>query len=282
MENSIQPIIYVIAPSGKGKTTSIRNMNPKTTMILNVERKPLPFPNANEFTQNIPINKTSELIPKIKEAKLRSDITAVVVDTFSKWVMDLEFESRSNNTGFDVWNFYNEQVFQFLKACEDLGKPVFVLGHDEIVNLDEGKGLRRMAVEGRKWPGKLERYAIAVFFANARKDENNKIKWFFETQTDGVTSAKSPMGLFEQFEIDNDLQLIMDRISQYYKIDYSKPKEIKLPDSLQSGIANSKTEDELLAVHNSAGEWQVNPLYLEALKKKAEEIRSAQPQPEKK
>jgi ABC-type oligopeptide transport system ATPase subunit len=35
--------VLVIAESGSGKSTSIRNLDPKETVIINIANKPLPF-----------------------------------------------------------------------------------------------------------------------------------------------------------------------------------------------------------------------------------------------
>ena len=45
----MKPNIIVVGKSGSGKSTSLRNLNPKSTAILNVERKQLPFKEAKNF-----------------------------------------------------------------------------------------------------------------------------------------------------------------------------------------------------------------------------------------
>ena len=43
-------------------------------------------------------------------------------------------------------------------------------------------------------------------------------KHSFITQSDGMTPCKSPMGMFDEMEIDNDLKLVDDKIREYYDI----------------------------------------------------------------
>ena len=35
------------------------------------------------------------------------------------------------------------------------------------------------------------------------------------TNSDGTTTGKSPMGLFDELYIDNDLKIVIDRIEEY-------------------------------------------------------------------
>jgi ABC-type phosphate transport system ATPase subunit len=42
-------LIAIVGPSGTGKSTSIRSLNPKETFIINVARKELPFRGAEKL-----------------------------------------------------------------------------------------------------------------------------------------------------------------------------------------------------------------------------------------
>ena len=39
---------------------------------------------------------------------------------------------------------------------------------------------------------------------------------WFETQSDGMTRVKSPMGMFDTPQIDNDLKLVDTKIREYW------------------------------------------------------------------
>jgi hypothetical protein len=54
-----------------------------------------------------------------------------------------------------------------------------------------------------------------VLFTSLIKDNDGNIQYKFMTQTDGSTTAKSPMGCFESLLIDNDLQEVINKIDQY-------------------------------------------------------------------
>jgi len=41
-------------------------------------------------------------------------------------------------------------------------------------------------------------------------------EYYFETETDGTTPARSPMGMFEEKRIPNDLDKALNKIDEYY------------------------------------------------------------------
>ena len=42
--------VLIIADSGTGKSTSMRNLDPKSTVIINIANKPLPFKGWKDYT----------------------------------------------------------------------------------------------------------------------------------------------------------------------------------------------------------------------------------------
>jgi hypothetical protein len=61
----------------------------------------------------------------------------------------------------------------------------------------------------------LEGLFTYVFFTTVQKDENDKPTYKFITNSDGTCTAKSPIGMFPELYIDNDLKLVIDRINEY-------------------------------------------------------------------
>jgi hypothetical protein len=61
----------------------------------------------------------------------------------------------------------------------------------------------------------LEGLFSIVLFAKAKKNKDSEIKYIFETANDGANTCKSPAGMFEQKEINNDLDLVRQAIIDY-------------------------------------------------------------------
>jgi hypothetical protein len=47
------------------------------------------------------------------------------------------------------------------------------------------------------------------------KDDSDSVQYKFLTNSDGTCTAKSPMGLFEDLLIDNDLDYVIKKIKEY-------------------------------------------------------------------
>jgi hypothetical protein len=62
----------------------------------------------------------------------------------------------------------------------------------------------------------LESMSSIVLFTHIESDGKGKNEYFFQTQTDGVSTAKSPAGMFEDYQIPNDLQMVKDTMFKYY------------------------------------------------------------------
>jgi hypothetical protein len=62
----------------------------------------------------------------------------------------------------------------------------------------------------------LESMSSVVLFTEVKVDGKGKNEYMFQTQTDGVSTAKSPEGMFEDFLIPNDLLEIKNAMNKYY------------------------------------------------------------------
>jgi hypothetical protein len=106
---------------------------------------------------------------------------------------------------------------QFVWDCiETAGKQradltiIFIM-HSETVRDDFGYSFTRVKTNGRK----LEKLVPESLFGTvllAKKNEKNR--YVFETQSQNST-AKSPMGAFESFEIDNDMAMVLKALEDF-------------------------------------------------------------------
>lgn len=215
MEN-IKPLIIVVGQSGRGKSSSIKNLDPKTTLIFNTESKPLPFKEASKF-KNVYVEKPSNLVEYFEGAQEKEEFKTIVIDSFSAWTDLLMEESRMLKKGYDVFNYYNEKIYQLFKLLKKSTKYVILIGHDEVLTTSQGETLKRLKIDGKKWEGVVEKEAVIVLYATMRSDGKGNNSYIFQTQSDGVTSAKTPAGMFEEFEIPNDLSVVITHIEAYYE-----------------------------------------------------------------
>lgn len=147
-------------------------------------------------------------------------IKTLIMEDF-QYVSAFEFMHRIKEKGFDKFNDIANNIY--LLAME---KPIamrkdliiFYLNHEE--NVMDDSTIKKIKA---KTCGKLidnlitfEGLFTTVLRANKRK-RDKKIEYFFETQTDGISTAGTPRGMFEEDEIPNDLSFVRESMVNYRK-----------------------------------------------------------------
>lgn len=195
--------VMIAGESGSGKSTSLRNFEPDEVGIFNVAGKPLPFRKQLKKVDNA----TYDTIHKaLQEPKLKR----YVIDD-SQYLMAFEMFNRAKELGFGKFtdiglNFRNLLDFIIRKLPEDV--IVYFLHHTETTDTGKIKA---------KTIGKMldNQLTIEGLFSTVLLARTDGQRYYFETQSDGYSTAKSPMGMFER-EIDNDLKFVDDTIREYY------------------------------------------------------------------
>jgi len=212
--------ILVEGPSGRGKSFSLRNLPPKYTLIMNHERKTLPFKGNKAFRQLRPTN-VADTFKHLDEAITDPQTQIIVTESLSAFLDMLLAEARVMKTGWDVFTYYNEKLYHYferVRKLNDAGKYVIVISHDEHdTNELTGETTISAKVKGKEWKGVIEKEFDIVFHAEMHMDENQQPQFQFRTITDGTVPAKAPHEMFDAALIDNDMAVILKIISEYDK-----------------------------------------------------------------
>lgn len=202
----------ILGESGSGKTASLRNFEPEEVSIFNVAGKPLPF------KKKLPKKSTSDYRQIMAGMKGSSKKLFVIDD--SQYLLAFEMFGKVKETGYQKFtdmalNFYNLIQFVIKGLPEDV--IVYFLHHVETT------------AEGRvkaKTIGKMldEKLTVEGLFSVVLLCVTDGTNHSFVTQSDGNTTTKSPMGMFEMV-IDNDLKLVDKTIRAYWEL--SSPTESK-------------------------------------------------------
>ena len=211
--------ILVEALPGAGKTYSTRNLPRDTTGFINVEAKPLPY--KGTFKHLVVPDKFQNILDKIAEFSRSPEITTVVLDSFSA-AMELAFrELRAQGLkGFDIWTAYNDRVSTLLDYIKRCKKEMAVLGHYEILNIEEGVE-RRLKVLGKSWEGWCEKeFVIVLFGEHLRPDDKGGRGEFVFWASKPGTAAKCPPEILgdDVLRMPNDLVLFYDRLYEFLGI----------------------------------------------------------------
>ena len=217
-----KPIIAIVGPSGSGKSTSLRNLSPERTRILDLELKGFPFKNANKM-QVVPCESLAKFDEAWKAALADEKIDTIVIESYTKHnELTLAMAAMVNsNDGFKTYAQLERMTGLFLNKLKNPKATVIVTAIDEIVKVPQVDGtetaVRRIATKGRAWEGKIEKEFLMVLFTQVVKEKDGAISYKFQTNTDGVTSAKTPMDLFTDKLIPNDISVVIDAAKKYYE-----------------------------------------------------------------
>jgi hypothetical protein len=105
------------------------------------------------------------------------------------------------------------------KVKNDRAVVIFT-GIDEIVQIAQPSGdtynVRRIKVQGKQHEGCIEKEFLMVLFTEVKRDKEGNVRYVFQTNSDGITSAKTPMGMFKDAYIDNDIAVVIEAAKKYY------------------------------------------------------------------
>lgn len=204
----------IIGESGTGKSTSMRNLPPDKTAIIQTVAKPLPF--KNKMKPRVAIN--ADEVVRLCHDAANAGREIIVLDDI-QYVMCGEFMARSKERGFDKFTDIGANMWKLLQTS--LGLPahvrIYLLWHSE--NQDG-----RVKV---KTIGKMidEKITVEGMFSIVLRTRVQDSQYFFLTQNQGNDTTKSPFGMFPEVLIGNDLAKVDAAICEYY--DLHKPEEAK-------------------------------------------------------
>lgn len=211
-------LICVMGESGSGKTTAMRNLDPESTYYIDCDGKGLSWKGwrsqynveKKNFYQSRDIPNISTVIMGV--AQKRPEIKTIVVDTLNTCMVDKEVKGMKEN-GYGKWIDLTQFVWDMIEIAgrqrDDLN-VIFVM-HSETVRDDFGYSFTRVKTNGRKLEKLVpESLFTTVLLAKTTEDGRHVL----ETQPKNST-AKTPFEAFADAEIDNDMNAVLDVLSEY-------------------------------------------------------------------
>jgi len=211
----------IIGESGTGKSSSISNLNPKETFVINILDKPLPFRGYKKHYTPIKgwddkegnyyaTDDHSKIINCIKMINgRRPDIKNLIVDDW-QYTMGNEFMRRATENGFAKFTEIGQHAWLTIRALTECREDLysFVLSHSDTDN--QGK-------MHCKTIGKMldEKITIEGMFTTVLHSQVIDGRYLFLTQNNGVLLAKSPRGMFKEAYIPNDLCIVKEHMRKY-------------------------------------------------------------------
>lgn len=214
-ENMTVPILCV-GSTGSGKTYSLRNLPPERTVILNVEKKPLPFRKAGKF-KNVDIKKYGDFKKYLKKALESDDYDYVVIDSMTFLADMIEQEGKKiYGKSYDMWTFYADEIKDTLRMMNESSKNCIVMAHPDYITDDELIVGIYAKLKGQLKNGGLESHFSVVLHTHVEEDDDGLSVFKFDTAANSRNSAKSPPEMFESRYVDNELLGVFKAVDAYY------------------------------------------------------------------
>lgn len=223
-------IIIVEGKSGTGKTTGLRNLPPQETFILSPNGKGLSFPGWKK--KFIPfkdgkgnlmrVSDLNTLAQRVKQiAEGAPHVKYVVVDDYTHYFTHRTLSPKfmAQNSGgavFARWNVFGADVFNsfWSKADEMREDLTIIVNHHTTIKEDGTLGFK---TSGKLLDNEVDCPSQVEYILHTRvlEGENGKMAYKYLTNSDGVHEAKTPMGMFEEQLIDNDIYAVIQKIDAY-------------------------------------------------------------------
>lgn len=221
--------VLVMGESGSGKSTSIKSLDPKETVVFNILGKRLPFKgsaaNYSEDNKNLfKIDNWQTVVEYLKGISDKVPAVKNVVLDDAIYIMRTEFFDRSAEKGFDKYNQLADHFRKIISTCGSLRDDlnIFMLMHIEPVEAD-GSIIGYKSSSVGKLLDKMyrpEENVAITLFAQPRYNDKGVPEYGFYTHRMKVNGieipAKSPDEMFTEDFIPNDLGLVVKAMKEYY------------------------------------------------------------------
>jgi len=224
-------VTIICGDTGTGKSTSLKNLDPKETYIINTLNKPLPFKGSkslyNAENRNTKSTDSYAEVYATLEAidKKATHIKNLILDDIG-FVMTTELFARAKENGFGKFTDiaqHMQQIIAYAKGMRDDLNVVFMFHDDDDISdrIKVGKKLKTVGKMVEDQYNPLGVVTCALFTNVSFDDKTGEAKYSFitnRTLKNGlVIPAKSPADMFASLEIPNDLSIVFKAMDEYYK-----------------------------------------------------------------
>lgn len=210
-------IIGIMGESGAGKTTSMRNLDPATTYYIDCDKKGLSWrgwkKQYNSESKNYYQTDVQEEVLHIMKGinNKRPNIKTVVIDTLNG-IMVADEMRRMKERGYDKWVDLAFSVYSIIDYALTMRQDLTVVFvcHSQTVRDDNGYNFTHIKTNGQK----LQKIGLETKMPILLHAKCLDGQYVFETQAN-FSTAKTPLGLFEEKTIPNDIAAVIKAIEDF-------------------------------------------------------------------
>ncbi len=211
--------ILILAKSGSGKSTSIRNLDPKDTMVIQPKKKRLPFPHkewkkwdkessTGSIFQINTFSGIKAVLSKMEEVGKKT----IIIDDFV-YVLADQVMAEVETKGYEKWTLLASDFNDLMNHIDNMHEDirVYIMTHTD----EDDMGKIKMKTAGKLIDNLLTPEGLFTIVLGMTKNDSGS---FFITNGGTMDPYKSPMEMWKDKLIPNDLQAVDKRICEFYDI----------------------------------------------------------------
>lgn len=219
-------LIGIVGSTGTGKSTAIKHLDPKETYIINVAKKELPF-KGSEKLYNTENKNYKEIDDALEIARLLNVISEkaphiknIVIED-SNYIMGFNMVAKATETGFTKFSLMAKDMVELFRQARKLRDDlvVFYITHPEAIE-DGGEIIGyKIKTAGKLIDNQvlLEGLLTVCLYTDVEEKKDGTAQYSFVTNRYKKMPAKSPDGMFDEIKVPNNLQLVVDKVREYYQ-----------------------------------------------------------------
>jgi len=217
-------LIGIVGETGTGKSTAIKHLDPKETYIINVAKKELPFKGSGKLynTDNKnykEVDDPTEITRLLRTLSEKAPHVKNIVIEDSNYLMGFRMVEKATETGFMKFSVMAKDMVDMFRTARSLRDDlcIFYFSHPETIE-DSGEIVGyKIKTAGKLIDNQvlLEGLLTVCLYTHVEETKDGA-QYYFLTNRFRKKPAKSPAGMFEETKIPNDLQLVKDKVIEYY------------------------------------------------------------------
>ena len=218
-------LIGIVGPTGTGKSTSIKHLDPKSTYIINVAKKELPFKGAeklyNAENRNYKeVSEATEITRLLKNISEKAPHIKTIIIEDSNYIMGFNMINKATEVGYTKFTLMAKDMVELLQQARELREDLttFYFTHPETIE-DSGEIIGyKIKTAGKLIDNQivLEGLLTICLYTHVEENKDGSANYYFLTNRYKKYPAKSPDGMFEDLKIPNNLQIVLDKVNEYY------------------------------------------------------------------
>jgi hypothetical protein len=218
-------LVGIVGATGTGKSTSIKHLDSKETYIINVAKKELPF-KGSEKLYNLEnrnykeVDEITEITRLLKTISEKAEHIKNVIIEDSNYMMAFRMAEKATEVGYTKFTILAKDMVDLFREARKLRDDlkVFYFTHPETIE-DAGEIIGyKMKTSGKMLDNQitLEGLFTICLYTLVEENKDGSVNYNFITNRYKKYSAKSPDGMFSDIKIANNLQIVVDKINDYY------------------------------------------------------------------